>query len=184
MRPPESFIGQPIRSLQTMLRVIAENDPTHAALVPDGIYGPETVRAVSIFQRRHGLPVTGITDLDTWEAIVSIYEPALVQQDEAAPLNIILNPGQVIRKGERSPHLYLVQGMLTVLAEVYESVSRPSQSGILDDLTADALASFQYISGLPATGDLDKHTWKHLTLQYPLAANLQADGSEENYSYA
>ena len=27
MRPAESFVGQPIRSLQTMLRVIAENDP-------------------------------------------------------------------------------------------------------------------------------------------------------------
>ena len=26
MRPEESFIGQPVRSLQTMLRVIAEND--------------------------------------------------------------------------------------------------------------------------------------------------------------
>ena len=47
MRPPESFVGQPIRSLQTMLRVIAENDPSHPTLVPDGIYGPETVDAVA-----------------------------------------------------------------------------------------------------------------------------------------
>ena len=29
MRPLSSFVGQPIRSLQTMLRVIAEDDPTH-----------------------------------------------------------------------------------------------------------------------------------------------------------
>lgn len=173
MRPPESFIGQPIRSLQTMLRVIAEDDPTHMPIIPDGIYGPETVRAVSIFQRKHGLPVTGITDLDTWEAVVAEYEPALVRQDAAEPLNIILNPGQVIRKGERSPHLYLVQGILMVMSEMYESISQPSQSGILDDITADSIASFQFLSGLPATGNLDKHTWKHLALQYPLAANLQ-----------
>lgn len=181
MRPPESFIGQPIRSLQTMLRVIAEDDPSHVAIVPDGIYGPETVRAVSTFQRKHGLSVTGITDLETWDAIVAQYEPALIRQDEAEPLRIILNPGQVIRRGERSPHLYLVQGMLRVLAEVYESISQPSQSGILDDMTADALASFQFLNGLPATGDLDKHTWKHLTLHYPLAANLQ---SVQNDDYA
>ena len=50
MREPESFIGQPIRSLQTMLRVIAENDPSHERIIPDGIYGPETVSAVSTFQ--------------------------------------------------------------------------------------------------------------------------------------
>ena len=174
MRPPESFIGQPIRSLQTMLRVIAENDPSHVRIVPDGIYGPETVRAVSTFQRIHGLPITGITDQNTWETIVAVYEPALVEQDHAHSLDVILNPGQVIRKGERDSHLYLVQGMLLVLAQVYKSVGSPSLTGILDEPTADAIASFQFLSGLPITGNLDKHTWKHLVLQYPLAASLQS----------
>ena len=174
MRPPESFVGQPIRSLQTMLRVIAENDPSHVRIIPDGIYGPETVWAISVFQRKHGLPVTGVTDQPTWEAVVAVYEPALIEQDSAYPLDIILNPGQVIRKGERSPHLYLVQAMLLVLSQVYKSVGEPSQTGILDEPTADSLASFQGLSGLPMTGNLDKHTWKHLVLQYPLAANLQS----------
>lgn len=172
MRPMESFIGQPIRSLQTMLRVIAEDDPSHMRIIPDGIYGPETMAAVSTFQRKHGLPVTGVTDQSTWEAIVAVYTPALVRIDAAEPVDIILNPGQVIRKGERSPHLYLVQAMLMVLSEVYKSIGQPSQSGILDEPTADALASFQLLSDLPMTGNLDKQTWKHLALQYPLAANL------------
>lgn len=174
MRPPESFIGQPIRTLQTMLRVIAENDPSHVRIVPDGIYGPETVRAISTFQRKHGLPVTGMTDQTTWETVVAEYEPALIEQDEAYSLDIILNPGQVIRRGERHPHLYLVQGMLLALNEVYGSVGAPGMTGILDDATADSLASFQQLSRLPMTGNLDKHTWKHLVLQYPLAANLQS----------
>ena len=172
MRPPESFIGQPIRSLQTMLRVISEDDPSHIRIIPDGIYGPETMAAVSGFQRRHGLPVTGITDQDTWEAIRDHYNDAIVRVDEAYPLFLVLNPGQVIRKGERHPHLYLVQGMLAVLADTYESITRPGMTGILDGPTADSLASFQQLSRLPMTGNLDKHTWKHLALQYPLAANL------------
>ena len=173
MRPAESFIGQPIRSLQTMLRVIAENDPRHVSVIPDGIYGPETMRSVSAFQRMHGLPVTGVTDQATWEAIVAVYEPALIGQDEAEALFLILNPGQVIRKGERHPHLYLVQGMLTVLSQVYDSIGQPSMNGLLDEPTAASLASFQYLSGLPSTGNLDKTTWKHLVTQYPLAANRQ-----------
>lgn len=174
MRPPESFIGQPIRSLQTMLRVIAENNADAVRIIPDGIYGPETVRAVSVFQRSHGIPVTGITDQSTWEAIVSVYDLALIEQDNAYALEIILNPGQVIRKGERNPHLYLVQGMLMAMSEIYQSIGTPSMSGILDDATADSIASFQNLSALPMTGHLDKHTWKHLVLQYPLAANLQS----------
>ncbi len=174
MRPPESFIGQPIRSLQTMLRVIAEDDPSHVRIIPDGIYGPETQRAVTVFQRKHGIPVTGITDQNTWEAIVAEYTPALVRRDAAFPLDIVLNPSQVIRKGESHSHMYLVQAMLMVLAQVYSSVGTPSLSGILDEITADSLASFQFLSALPMTGELDKHTWKHLALQYPLAANLQS----------
>ena len=173
MRPGESFVGQPIRSLQTMLRVIAEQDPSHETLVPDGIYGPATVSAVAVFQRQHGLPVTGITDQDTWDAIHACYEPALIAISEAEPLNIIINANQVIRRGERHPHLYLVQGMLMLLADVYESIGRPSMSGILDEMTADSLASFQSLNGLPMTGQLDKRTWKHLALHYPLAANLE-----------
>ena len=174
MRPVESFAGQPVRSLQTMLRVIAQNDAAHPDVIPDGIYGPETVAAVSAFQHLHALPITGITDQNTWEAIVEIYNPAYVNIVAACPLQIVLDPGQIIRKGERNFHLYLVQGMLTTLAEIYHSVSQPTLSGLLDEATAEAIASFQVLSGLPMTGQLDKHTWKHLVLQYPLAAGLQS----------
>ena len=174
MRKPESFIGQPIRSLQTMLRVIAENDPAHDPIIPDGIYGPETAAAVNTLQRLHGLPVTGVADNRTWDTVVQLYEQALIQQEEAWPIHIILNPGQVIRRGERHPHILLVQAMLIVLDQMYGSIGAPSVTGILDAATADALAAFQSLSGLPMTGNLDKHTWKHLALQYPLAANLHS----------
>jgi len=173
MRPPESFIGQPIRSLQTMLRVLAEDNSDYIRLIPDGIYGPETVAAVTAFQRKHGLSPTGVTDQNTWEMIAAEFEPALIRRDSAYPLYIDLNPGQIIRRGERHPHIYLVQAMLIVLADTYESIGRPNSTGILDDATSDALSAFQMLSGLPMTGHLDKITWKHLARQYPLAANLQ-----------
>lgn len=155
-----------------MLRVLAENDSSYLPIVPDGIYGPETVQAVSVFQRNHGLPITGMTDQVTWESIVAFYEPALIEQDAAQTLEIILNPGQVIRRGERHPNVRLAQAILFTLSEIYESVSQPTMSGLLDQPTSDSLASFQSLSGLPMTGHLDKHTWKHLALQYPLATNL------------
>ncbi len=180
MRPPESFIGQPIRSLQTMLRIIAENTPGMYSPIPDGIYGPETVRVIAGFQRDHGLPVTGITDQQTWEAVVAVYDLALIEQDRAEHLEIILDPGFVIRKGEQHPHLHLVQSMLKVLSQAHGSIAEPMVTGILDDGTEDALFAFQQLSGLPATGHLDKHTWKHLARQYTLAANL-LDGDDGGY---
>lgn len=169
MRPRESFIGQPVRSLQTMLRVIAEQDRDQPSVVPDGIYGPNTVAAVTAFQRRYGLPVTGITDQATWDAVVAVYEPALVLVDEAQPIEVILNPNQVIRRGEAHPNLYLAQAMLAVLSRAY-GISMPGLTGVLDLPTEESLSGFQELSRLPMTGTLDKLTWKHLALQYPLAA--------------
>ena len=170
MRPGESFIGQPIRSLQTMLRVIAENDDRQPSVIPDGNYGSNTQTAVSAFQRRSGLPVTGVVNQATWEAIVSAYELALVEVDEAQQIDVILNPGQVIRKGEKHPNIYLAQAMLMVLSENLFSITPPSMTGILDLPTADSLSSFQELNLLPVTGELDKRTWKQLALQYPVAA--------------
>ena len=182
MRPGESFVGQPVRSLQTMLRVLAEHDDRYQTVVPDGVYSPQTMQAVAQFQRVHGLPVTGVTDQRTWEQIVARYEPALIFVDEAQPVEVILNPNEVLILGDSSPYLYVAQAMLIVLAQVYGSIGMPSATGILDAATADSLSTFQALIGLPVTGNLDKHTWKHLALHFPLAANLgqgqtQAEGS-------
>lgn len=176
MKPEESFLNQPIRSLQTMLRTLSEFDPRHETLVPDGIYGPATQSAVSKFQRLHGLPVTGVTDQQTWEQIVEEYEPALIQVAEAQMLDVILEPNQVIRRGERHPHIYIVQAILAVLEDAYGSIGPVSHSGLLDEATANAIAAFQGLSGLPMTGHLDKVTWKALALHYPHGSRISGRG--------
>ena len=83
MKPADSFVGQPIRSLQTMLKTIAETDPSIPLVIPDGIYGQETIAAVYAFQRKYGIPMTGIVDQNTWEAIVAVYDIALIEQSPA-----------------------------------------------------------------------------------------------------
>ena len=174
MRPPESFIEQPIRSLQTMLRVLAEDDKRLPTVVPDGIYGPTTMNAVTAFQRQKGIPVTGIVDKSTWDLIVQYYEPALIRVGKAQPIEIIIDPGQVFRRGDRSPYVYLLQGMLTQLSNDHPNINPPGHSGIIDDETSRSLSDFQQLSGLPVTGEFDKITWKHLVLQFTLNANHNA----------
>lgn len=169
MRPNESFVGQPVRSLQTMLRVIAENDDLQPSVIPDGIYGPQTVTAVSTFQRRNGLPITGVVDEETWDQVVAAYEPALVAVGPVEPLEIILEPKQIIRQGEENPNLYLVQAILIVLSKSYGSITPPAVTGVLDIPTANALSEFQLLTLLPATGELDRETWRNLAIHYPMA---------------
>lgn len=171
MRPPESFIGQPVRSLQTMLRVLAEDDNRLPTVIPDGIYGPTTMQAVSAFQRQNSLPVTGVTDQPTWDAIVNVYEPALIRIEKAQPIEILLDPGEVFRYGDSSPYIYLLQSMLTQLSGDHPTIAPPGHSGIIDDSTQDALRGFQALAGLTVNGEMDKITWKHLVHHFTLNAH-------------
>lgn len=174
MRPAESFVEQPIRSLQTMLRVLAENDHSLPTVISDGIYGPSTMHAVSAFQRQNGLPVTGITDQRTWDAIVELYEVAIIQIGKAQPIEILLDPGQVFRRGNSSPYIYLLQSMLTQLSNDHPTITPPGHSGIMDDKTVQSLTDFQKLSGLPESGEFDKLVWKHLVNQFTLNAHHNA----------
>lgn len=169
MRPPESFLGQPIRNLQTMLRVIFQNNNNVRPIVPDGIYGAETKSAVTYFQKTNGIPATGITDERTWNAIERAYLPARTDCCKAQPLQIDLNSGQIIKKGEADLSVYLVQGMLAGMNQIYQNILMPGFSGVLDKATQDSILSFQSLNGIPETGELDKTTWRYLVLQYPLA---------------
>ena len=168
MRPPESFIAQPVRSLQTMLRVIAQEDVRQPSLIPDGIYGNQTIRAVTAFQRNNGLPATGV-----------VYESAAVRIGPAQPLEIILEPGEVLRRGNRSANIYVLQAVLQILSDAYSSITPPSHTGVLDDATVVSIQTFQELSGLPQTGEADKVTWKQLALHYPLASNNRRFAGEK-----
>lgn len=180
MRPSESFINQPIRALQTMLRVISQVNEDIPGVIPDGIYGQQTIGAVNDFQRHFGLPITGITDQRTWERVVTVYEAALVEVAMAEPIQVHIDPGQVFQLGDEGPYIYLLQSMLTQLALDSPQIQKPDLSGILDQSTSEALKAFQGLSDLPVTGTLDKTTWKHLTKQFSLSAHHHAVFSMDN----
>ena len=171
MKPQESFVQQPVRSLQTMLRTIARIEPGQMNVMPDGIYGSQTAAAVRSFQRRMGLNPTGLADQTTHETIVREFEKARVQAHQAHPIQVTLEPGQVLHRGDSHPAVYLAQSMLTVLHDLVPAISAPSHSGKLDPQTSESLAEFQTYAGLPPTGELDKRTWKDLALHFALAAD-------------
>ena len=152
----------PIHDLQTMLRTVMPEQ----GLGRDGIYGNETHEAVKKYQAMQGLPTSGVTDQATWDALVKDYENAHVLRSEAEPLYIILQPYQKLERGSKNLHLYLVQGMLKALAQLYYDMPAFAVTGTLDEPTARALIWLQKGAELPEAGELDKHTWRHLAKQY------------------
>lgn len=77
IHPRIFYVGMPIRTLQTMLRAIARINTAIPLVIPNGIYGSNTVSAVTAFQQQYGLPATGVVNQGTWNEIVRIYDDSL-----------------------------------------------------------------------------------------------------------
>ncbi len=65
--------GSKVLQLQKQLNRIAQVYTNIPTVAEDGIYGNDTARAVSAFQRIFDLPISGVTDFPTWYAISRIY---------------------------------------------------------------------------------------------------------------
>lgn len=155
----------PVFDLQTQLQTVLPD----CCINPDGIFGSETKDALSKFQEAHSIPVTGEADLDTWECLQTVYQEELVKQSEAEPLQIVLQPNQVLKKEEDNLHCYLIQAILLALSELYLELPKVRMTGKNDAQTQNAIMWLQKKSGLAQTGELDKITWRHLSHQYRCA---------------
>lgn len=180
---PEDYVNRPVRSLQTMLRVLSAVFPDLPRVNPDGIYGESTEKAVRAFQSRENLPITGTADNDTWNRLADCYlrhGPAVLPPE---PLSISWNPGQVILPGEENLHLFLMQAMMAALAALYAEAEPPAVTGRYDAATKKAVLKLQALFGLEPDGVIDQRFWAHLSRLYRLSAgNGTVRSSQETFS--
>ena len=162
MRQAGDYIARPVRSLQSMLRVIAKAEPEVPSVVPDGIYGGDTENAIRAFQTAHNLPATGQTDNATWNAVVEAYTHCASEVLPACPLYIRWDPLQVLHPGDRNLHLYLIQGMLMALDRVYNPIPDVQATGVYDEATRQAITWLLERSDLPDENRIDQAVWEYL----------------------
>ncbi len=151
-----------IQELQEMLRVLAPDDGPFE----NGVFGKQTQKAVERFQRERGLRVTGAVDAETWNALQRAYENEMIDRQAAEPLEIILQPHQVLEKGCQNSNLYLVQAMIRALDNYIPDMPVVDVNGRLDGKTEKAIKWLQACCGLPQSGSVDKNTWRFLAHEY------------------
>lgn len=152
----------PIGELQEMLRMLAPN----SGPFEEGVYGKHTQKAVEDFQQTHGLRPTGVTDKETWNALKKAYENERIERQAAAPLEIIMQPHQVMEKGCDNTNVYLVQAMIKALDRYIPELPAVDVTGKLDAKTERAIKWLQACCDLPQSGEIDKNTWRFLAHEY------------------
>ena len=158
------------RNLQKYLRQLAYFDENIPFVPLDGNSGSATADALRAYQARRGLPVTGIADQETWEAL---YEDYLISlEEEAPPSRFSPFPselkGYALRVGDEGFAVAAVQHMLEEIS-VFFPIKPVAVTGIYDEATRDAVSEVQARYLLPVTGEVDKLTWNALVRLYDSA---------------
>ena len=151
-----------IFELQTMLRLISQTNESVPSVNPDGIFGPETERAVLAFQSSAGLSPNGIVDFATWNAVTEAYRAS--QNATRRGLAFFPFPGNGYEAvpGERSELVYIIQILLSGIEVVYDIFSQTDISGVYDAKTENAIRVFQQLNRLSVTGTVNAETWDRL----------------------
>lgn len=160
------LIGQPVRSLQTMLRELSFHYDFLPRLTPDGIFGESTLEAVMLFQREFFPPVTGRVNQATWDAIAALYLQAVSRRVRS--LRGYPGGGYTVDPGQDSVHLYLVQSMFRALARLLDGVEAAPVTGVNDPATQRNIRWVQRLNGRPETGILDQDSWNTISRLYTL----------------
>ena len=161
------YAGRGASDLQYFLRFISAFNPAVEGPVIDGVFGTATESAVRSFQREYGLPVTGIVDLETWEALYSAYRGMLASlptgyfSDSTEPY-----PGFPVRLGSRGEEVRRIQQYLNVISGAYPQIPMLLEDGVFGASTQAAVLAFQSLFGLEPDGVVALPTYNRIAALY------------------
>lgn len=155
-----------VQNLQMMLRNIAGEYDDVATVVPDGIFGPQTLESVQSFQQKFGIIPTGVVDFDTWNKIVEI-------SDYVSKIN---SPGRLflgfnennndILPGQTALELYVIQAMMKAVSGNISGMTDVDITGTHDMQSVDAVRKLQNSMGIDDSGIITLEFYNNLTHLY------------------
>lgn len=161
-------LGNPVYSLQTMLRSLSSLHDFIPPVPLDGIFGTETLEAVLQFQKELFPPATGVVNQDVWDALQQELTPHKENLEKPRVLRAYPEEGDPLEFGEERGEIALFQLMFQLLSTSLVGIAYDPPSGNFTEALQLNVIWLQEISGLPITGQLDQQTWDRLARLYEL----------------
>lgn len=160
-------IGEPVKTIQYYLDVIAYFNDNLLIIPLNGVYDAITAEAVRQFQTYYGIPVTGDIDIVTWDTLREIYI-ATVQSipDSFYGNKAKLYPGYFLTEGMRSQAVTDLQTYFSLIGQYYPEIPVIPVTGYFGSQTTMAVETFQRLFGLNVTGAVGPVTWNEIAKQY------------------
>ena len=171
---PTPYETQAIFNLQRYLRQLSRFDPDIPSVDEDGIFGEETRRSLSAFQRKYGLSITGAADPDTWARLFNEYLASVETYTRPAPVYLFprFPTDYSIGRGDENLLVAVVQYLLREITTLYgrDNAELPLD-GVFGEVTEQAVKDFQTVNRLPPDGRVDRITWNRLAESQIRAVN-------------
>ena len=177
--------GTNVGLVQTMLNRISQAYPAIPKLNPvDGIFGENTENAVTRFQQIFNLTPDGIVGRNTWYEMVRLYYGLLrlseLNSEGLRLYGMSWEYPDAIRLGDSGDKVYLMQYMLSVISEFYNTVPEIVTDGVFGQATLDAVKAFQRLAGLPEDGIVGPLTWDQM---YSFYDGIEVEVMRNNASF-
>lgn len=159
--------GNAVANLQLFINYLATYYNTIPSIAVDGIFGSDTQNAVFSVQRTFDLPITGIVDAQTWEAIYRAYlgiigtVPTEFTEGVALPYS-----GVPLRIGSEREEVRALQEYLNFISQYYPEIPSVSVTGYFGTQTQRAVRAFQRLFGIAELGTVGLLTWDAITGLY------------------
>ncbi len=160
-----------VRTLQLRLNRISNNYPAiPKIIISDGVFGYDTLEAVTEFQRVFGLTQDGIVGQATWYMVQRIYN-AVKRLNELDSEGVTLEevtsqyPG-VLRYGDTGNGVLNLQYYLNYLSLFYATIPAVALDSVFGDRTLAAVIAFQDTFELSPDGVVGPLTWNSLYRAY------------------
>ena len=155
-----------IESLQMMLRNIAGEYEEITTVIPDGIFGPQTLESVQSFQQKFGLEPTGVVNFETWNKIVEVSQGINDANNPGRPVLAFNETNEEILPGQTILELYVIQAMMKALAKEVSDFVDFEITGTHDMPSVDAVKKIQISMGLEDDGIITIEFYNNLSQMY------------------
>ena len=153
--------GIEVEHIHYFLNAIAFLDPDIPRLQTNSIYNNNSITMVKAFQKKYGLPVTGVFTYQDWKVLKDIYDKIL----KSFPIeyqNYVeeLYPDYFLTRGTTGEDVKRFQKFLLSICQYDHSIPGVRVNGTFDELTEKSVKKLQQDYGFDVNGVVGPLLWR------------------------
>ena len=155
--------GIEVEYIHYYLDAISFVDPDIPHLKTNSVFNDNTKAMVMAFQKKYGLPVTGVITYADWKILQEVYDKLLKSfPSEYRTYVNELYPDYFLSRGSSGDDVKRLQEFLLKICQYDKSIPGVRVNGIFDELTENSVKKIQTDYDLGVTGLVGPFSWRKI----------------------